>query len=57
MNNGIKKPELLKIPKYIDTCVVDVYPVKKSSERCRVLYGKAKVAKVVSIRLYLSFYI
>ncbi|XP_010908162.1 uncharacterized protein [Elaeis guineensis] len=42
MNNGIKKPESSKIPKYIDTRVDDVYPVRKSGERCRVLYGKAK---------------
>ncbi|XP_038977709.1 protein downstream neighbor of Son-like isoform X4 [Phoenix dactylifera] len=49
MNDGVKKPESLKIPKYIDTHVDDVYPVKKSSERCRVLYGKAKVAKDPSI--------
>ena len=53
MNNGIKKPESSKIPKYIDTRVDDVYPVRKSGERCRVLYGKAKVGKV-SVRIYLS---
>ncbi|XP_072987433.1 uncharacterized protein [Typha latifolia] len=38
----VRKPEASKIPKYINTRVSEVYPVKKSSERCRVLYGKEK---------------
>lgn len=42
---GLQKSTQPKIPKYIDTRVDVVYPVKKSSERCRMLYGKEK-AKV-----------
>ncbi|XP_020091412.1 protein downstream neighbor of Son isoform X1 [Ananas comosus] len=41
--DGPKKAEHLKIPKYINTRMVDVYPIKKSSERCRVLFGKENV--------------
>ncbi|MQL81475.1 hypothetical protein Taro_013920 [Colocasia esculenta] len=39
---GCKKPESLKIPKYIDTRVDEIYPVKKFSDRLKMLHGKEK---------------
>ncbi|XP_058105723.1 uncharacterized protein LOC131249153 [Magnolia sinica] len=39
---GVKKLESSKTPKYIDTRVDEVYPVKKSSDMFRILYGKEK---------------
>lgn len=48
--NGPNKPDI-KIPKYINTRVNEVYPVKKSSERCRMLYGKER-AKVRSFLFF-----
>ncbi|XP_039131432.1 protein downstream neighbor of Son [Dioscorea cayenensis subsp. rotundata] len=45
---GLQKSTQPKIPKYIDTRVDVVYPVKKSSERCRMLYGKEKAKESVS---------
>uniref|UniRef100_A0A1D1YRV4 Protein downstream neighbor of Son n=1 Tax=Anthurium amnicola TaxID=1678845 RepID=A0A1D1YRV4_9ARAE len=42
MAKGPKKTESLKIPKYIDTRVDEVYPVKKFSEGWRMLRGKEK---------------
>lgn len=41
VTNDPKKPES-KIPKYINTRVTEVYPVKKSIERCRLLHGKER---------------
>ncbi|THU74874.1 hypothetical protein C4D60_Mb04t38000 [Musa balbisiana] len=48
-SNAIRS-EQLKIPRYITTRVNEVYPVKKSSERCRVFNGdeKAKVSSSIS---------
>lgn len=43
VDNGVEKSELAKAPKYIDTRVTEVYPVRKSRERCRVLCGKDKI--------------
>ncbi|KAG9445230.1 hypothetical protein H6P81_016570 [Aristolochia fimbriata] len=42
VGSGGKKSEPSKIPKYIDTRVNDVFPVRKSSDMFRVLYGKEK---------------
>ncbi|XP_068650672.1 uncharacterized protein [Aristolochia californica] len=42
IGQGRKKSEPSKIPKYIDTRVNDVFPVRKSSDMFRVLYGKEK---------------
>ncbi|XP_064962945.1 uncharacterized protein LOC103974649 isoform X2 [Musa acuminata AAA Group] len=49
-SNAIRRSEQLKIPRYITTRVNEVYPVKKSSERCRVFNGdqKAKVSSTIS---------
>ncbi|KAJ8513878.1 hypothetical protein OPV22_004312 [Ensete ventricosum] len=49
-SNAIRRSEQLKIPRYITTRVSEVYPVKKSSERCRVFNGdeKAKVSSSIS---------
>ncbi|CAD5176422.1 unnamed protein product [Musa acuminata subsp. malaccensis] len=49
-SNAIRRSEQLKIPRYITTRVKEVYPVKKSSERCRVFNGdeKAKVSSTIS---------
>ena len=49
-SNAIRRSEQLKIPRYITTRVNEVYPVKKSSERCRVFNGdqKAKVGKLLN---------
>lgn len=38
--SGLKKNDSSKVPKYVNSRVDEVYPIKKSSERCRVLYGK-----------------
>lgn len=38
MDNGLKKPEISKNPRYIDTRMDEVFPVKKS--RVRMLSGK-----------------
>ncbi|KAJ0966352.1 hypothetical protein J5N97_027490 [Dioscorea zingiberensis] len=46
---GHRKSASSKIPKYIDTRVDEVYPVKKSSERCRILNGKEKAREPVTI--------
>lgn len=45
--NGFKKPGLLRNPKYIDTRMDEVFPVKKS--RLRILSGKdnAKVSALL----------
>lgn len=43
VDNGVKKPESVKVPRYIDTRVNDVYPVRKSSDRFIALRGKDKV--------------
>ncbi|XP_077242997.1 downstream neighbor of Son [Tasmannia lanceolata] len=40
--HGLRKPDSAKTPKYIDTRVDEVYPVKKSSAMFRMLYGKEK---------------
>ncbi|XP_068635393.1 uncharacterized protein [Aristolochia californica] len=42
IGRGRKKSEPSKIPKYIDTRVNDVFPVRKSSDMFRVLYEKGK---------------
>ncbi|XP_042503567.1 protein downstream neighbor of Son [Macadamia integrifolia] len=39
---GIRKTDSAKIPRYIDTRVNEVFPVRKSSDRFKVLYGKEK---------------
>ncbi|KAJ4979926.1 hypothetical protein NE237_010706 [Protea cynaroides] len=39
---GLRKTDSSKIPRYIDTRVNEVFPVRKSSDRFRVLYGKEK---------------
>ncbi|XP_043714261.1 protein downstream neighbor of Son-like isoform X1 [Telopea speciosissima] len=39
---GFRKTDSAKIPRYIDTRVNEVFPVRKSSDRFRVLYGKEK---------------
>ena len=38
VDNGLKKPEISKNPRYIDTRMDEVFPVKKS--RVRMLSGK-----------------
>ncbi|PKU72590.1 uncharacterized protein LOC110111729 isoform X2 [Dendrobium catenatum] len=48
VDNGVKKPESVKVPRYIDTRVNDVYPVRKSSDRFIALRGKDKVKDVIS---------
>ncbi|URD97052.1 downstream neighbor of Son [Musa troglodytarum] len=49
-STATRRSEQLKIPRYITTRVNEVYPVKKSSERCRGFNGdeKAKVSSSVS---------
>ncbi|XP_020589083.1 protein downstream neighbor of Son-like [Phalaenopsis equestris] len=47
-DNELKKPEWIKAPRYIDTRVSEVYPVRKSSEIFRVLRGKDKIKDVAS---------
>ncbi|OVA02371.1 Donson [Macleaya cordata] len=42
MVRGLKKLEVPKNPKYIDTRMDEVYPVRKSSNMFRMLSGKAK---------------
>ncbi|KAF5734002.1 protein downstream neighbor of Son [Tripterygium wilfordii] len=46
VENGIKKPELSRNPRYIDTRVDEVYPAKKS--RLRTLFGKENAKENVS---------
>jgi hypothetical protein len=38
VDNGLKKPEMSKNPRYIDTRMDEVFPVKKS--RFKMLSGK-----------------
>ncbi|PKA47118.1 hypothetical protein AXF42_Ash021566 [Apostasia shenzhenica] len=45
MTNGMKKNESAKVPRYINTRVDDIYPVRKSTDRCKVLFGKDKAKK------------
>ncbi|KAM0943594.1 hypothetical protein DsansV1_C13g0123841 [Dioscorea sansibarensis] len=45
--HGLRKSTQSKLPKYIDTRVDEVYPVKKSSERCRMLFRKEKAKEPV----------
>ncbi|XP_042391676.1 protein downstream neighbor of Son-like [Zingiber officinale] len=45
----IRKSEQLKIQKYFNIRVNDVYPIKKSSERCRVLYEDAMAKDLSSV--------
>ncbi|KAG6527116.1 uncharacterized protein LOC122040619 [Zingiber officinale] len=51
-SNEIRKGEQLKIQKYFNTRVNEIYPVKKSSERCKVLYGDAKAKEFSSVDGY-----
>lgn len=52
MVHGLKKPESSKAPRYIDTRVDEVFPVKKSSDRFRMLYGKEKIkVRIVTFKL------
>ncbi|KAG6506100.1 hypothetical protein ZIOFF_031415 [Zingiber officinale] len=44
-----RKSEQLKIQKYFNIRVNDVYPIKKSSERCRVLYEDAMAKDLSSV--------
>lgn len=39
---GAKKSEPYKPPKYINTRVDDVFPVRKSSDMFKILYAKEK---------------
>lgn len=48
VKNGIKKLESVKVPKYINTRVDEVYPVRKSSESFRFLNGRDKIKDAVS---------
>lgn len=43
MKNGFKKPESVKVPKYINIRVDEVYPTRKSSDIFRALRGEDKV--------------
>lgn len=52
VGNGLKKSELSRNPRYIDTRMDEVYPVKKS--RFRMLSGKEN-AKVFDVDLTLWF--
>ncbi|KAG0477092.1 hypothetical protein HPP92_013933 [Vanilla planifolia] len=47
MNNEIKKTESAKVPRYVNMRVDEVYPVRKSSERCRLLSSKDKAKDIV----------
>ncbi|XP_010263111.1 PREDICTED: protein downstream neighbor of Son [Nelumbo nucifera] len=40
--NNVKKSETSKVPRYIDTRVDEVFPVRKSNNRVRLLNGKEK---------------
>ncbi|WOK97574.1 hypothetical protein Cni_G06282 [Canna indica] len=50
-NNEIRRTQQLKIPKYINQRVNEIYPVKKSAERCRALYGDEKAKEPSTINV------
>lgn len=54
MNNGLKKPELSRNPRYIDTRMDELYPAKKS--RFRMLSGKENAKVCPLILVYITYY-